>query len=154
MQADAATAETGNELKIYVGNLPFSASQSDVKRLFAQFGDVVGVNLREDRATGKPRGFGFVTFSSAESAREAIANMNGATMDGRALTVAPSTKRGSDARVKAKQAAADDAWVTAPPPRRRGRGRGRGRSAVTKSKRKSWDTWAEPTAVMAASEDK
>ncbi len=72
--------------KIYVGNLPFSASESDVRALFAQHGTVENVSLPTDRETGRPRGFGFVEMSQADAAR-AIQNLNGYSMNGRPLRV-------------------------------------------------------------------
>lgn len=72
--------------KIYVGNLPFSASEADVRALFAQHGTVESVSLPTDRETGRPRGFGFVEMSQADAAR-AIQNLNGYSMNGRALRV-------------------------------------------------------------------
>jgi len=72
--------------KIYVGNLPFSASEADVRALFAQHGTVESVSLPTDRETGRPRGFGFVEMSQADAAR-AIQNLNGFSMNGRALRV-------------------------------------------------------------------
>ncbi len=72
--------------KIYVGNLPFSASEADVRALFSQHGTVESVSLPTDRETGRPRGFGFVEMSQADAAR-AIQNLNGYAMNGRALRV-------------------------------------------------------------------
>jgi RNA recognition motif-containing protein len=72
--------------KIYVGNLPFSATEDQVRALFAQHGTVESVALPNDRETGRPRGFGFVEMSSADAAR-AIAAVNGQEMGGRALRV-------------------------------------------------------------------
>jgi cold-inducible RNA-binding protein len=72
--------------KIYVGNLPFSASEADVRTLFAQHGTVESVSLPTDRETGRPRGFGFVEMSQADAAR-AIQNLNGQDMGGRPLRV-------------------------------------------------------------------
>ena len=54
--------------KIYVGNLPFSATEDSVRTLFAQFGTVESVALINDRETGRPRGFGFVEMSKADAA--------------------------------------------------------------------------------------
>lgn len=71
--------------KIYVGNLPFSASEQQVQDLFAQYGEVSSVNLITDRETGRPRGFGFVEMESG--ADEAIQALNNTSMDGRNLTV-------------------------------------------------------------------
>lgn len=72
--------------KIYVGNLPFDASESAVEQLFATYGEVVSVALPTDRETGRPRGFGFVEMSSADAAK-AIADLNGKDFGGRALNV-------------------------------------------------------------------
>jgi RNA recognition motif-containing protein len=72
--------------KIYVGNLPFSATEEAVRALFAQHGTVESVALPADRDTGRPRGFGFVEMSSADAAR-AIQNLNGQEMGGRNLKV-------------------------------------------------------------------
>jgi RNA recognition motif-containing protein len=60
--------------KLYVGNLPFSATESEVHDLFAQHGEVHSVNLITDRETGRPRGFGFVEMEpdAAESAKNAL----------------------------------------------------------------------------------
>jgi len=72
--------------KIYVGNLPFSASEADVRQLFSQHGTVESVSLPTDRETGRPRGFGFVEMSQADAAR-AIQSLNGHEMGGRQLRV-------------------------------------------------------------------
>lgn len=71
--------------KIYVGNLPFSASEADLRTLFSEFGTVDSVDLITDRQTGQPRGFGFVEMSSG--ADEAIQGLHAKEMDGRALSV-------------------------------------------------------------------
>jgi RNA recognition motif-containing protein len=72
--------------KIYVGNLPFSATEEDVRALFSQHGNVESVALPNDRETGRPRGFGFVEMSSADAER-AIQAVNGQNLGGRALRV-------------------------------------------------------------------
>ena len=73
--------------RLYVGNLPFSADESSVKSLFEQNDrSVTEVKLITDRDTGRPRGFGFVEMSSSEHASQAISELNGYEMDGRALT--------------------------------------------------------------------
>lgn len=73
-------------MKIYVGNLPFSATESEVRELFAQHGTVESVALPTDRETGRPRGFGFVEMPQAEAAK-AIEALNGFSMGGRQLRV-------------------------------------------------------------------
>ena len=72
--------------KIYVGNLPFSATESEVRDLFAQHGTVESVALPTDRDTGRPRGFGFVQMADADAQR-AMQALNGFNLGGRALRV-------------------------------------------------------------------
>ncbi|HEY7929257.1 MAG TPA: RNA-binding protein [Steroidobacteraceae bacterium] len=72
--------------KIYVGNLPFSATDAEIRTLFSQHGTVESVSLPTDRETGRPRGFGFVEMNQADAAR-AIQNLNGQDLGGRALRV-------------------------------------------------------------------
>jgi RNA recognition motif-containing protein len=73
--------------KLYVGNLSFNTTENDLQDAFGAHGTVMETNLLMDRETGRPRGFGFITMSSAEEASKAIEAMNGKDMDGRALTV-------------------------------------------------------------------
>src|SRR5208282_6244477 len=73
--------------KLFVGNLSFDTTENDLNDAFAAHGTVVETNMMMDRETGRPRGFGFITMSSAEEAQKAIEGMNGKDMDGRALTV-------------------------------------------------------------------
>ena len=73
--------------KIFVGNLDFKVTENDLQDAFAAFGAVVETNLVTDRATGRPRGFAFVTMSSPEEAQKAIEGLNGKDMGGRALNV-------------------------------------------------------------------
>jgi RNA recognition motif-containing protein len=72
--------------KIYVGNLPFSATDDELTQLFGQHGTVHSVALINDRETGRPRGFGFVEMDDNE-ATAAISALNGYEMDGRNLRV-------------------------------------------------------------------
>lgn len=72
--------------KLYVGNLPFTATEESVRALFASHGTVEKVSLINDRDTGRPRGFGFVEMSSADAAR-AMQALNGADFGGRPLRV-------------------------------------------------------------------
>jgi len=72
--------------KIYVGNLPFTATEDDIRKLFSQHGTVESVALPTDRETGRPRGFGFVEMSQADAAR-AIQATNGQDLGGRPLRV-------------------------------------------------------------------
>ena len=78
--------------KIYVGNLPFSANDAEVRALFEQHGTVDSVALINDRDTGRPRGFGFVEMPRADVAR-AIQALNGKDMGGRPLRVNEAQER-------------------------------------------------------------
>ena len=78
-------------MKLYVGNLPFSATETAVRELFEQHGSVESVNLITDRDTGRPRGFGFVEMQDGGEA--AMSALNGIEMDGRNLTVNEAKKR-------------------------------------------------------------
>src|SRR5580693_795740 len=73
--------------KLFVGNLSFNTTENDLQDTFAAHGTVSEVNLMMDRDSGRPRGFGFVTMSTPEEAQAAITALNGASIDGRALTV-------------------------------------------------------------------
>src|SRR5437764_3025117 len=73
--------------KLFVGNLSFNTTENDLQDTFAAHGTVLEANLMVDRVSGRPRGFGFVTMSTPEEAKAAIAALNGASIDGRALTV-------------------------------------------------------------------
>ena len=73
--------------KLFVGNLSFDITENDLHDAFAAHGTVVEANLMMDRATGRPRGFGFVTMSTPEEAQKAIDALNGKEVGGRALTV-------------------------------------------------------------------
>src|SRR5215470_17040996 len=73
--------------KLFVGNLSFNTTENDLQDAFAAHGVVTEANLMMDRATGRPRGFAFVTMGSPEEAQKAIDAMNGANLDGRNLTV-------------------------------------------------------------------
>ena len=78
---------TSLSLKLYVGNLAFSSTQEDIEGLFTPHGAVASVNVITDRDTGRPRGFAFVEMEDADSARQAIRALDGATFDGRPLKV-------------------------------------------------------------------
>jgi RNA recognition motif-containing protein len=72
--------------KIYVGNLPFTATQAEIEQLFARYGTVQSVNIINDRDTGRPRGFGFVEMDDAD-ADASISALDGHEMGGRTLRV-------------------------------------------------------------------
>ena len=73
--------------KLYVGNLPYSASDADLQQNFSAFGDVVSATVMNDRDTGRSKGFGFVEMSSPAQAQAAIEGLNGQSVSGRALVV-------------------------------------------------------------------
>jgi RNA recognition motif-containing protein len=73
--------------KLYVGNLPFSATESDLRALFERHGSVQSINVIMDRETGRPRGFAFVEMDEASAAQAAIRDLDGSEMGGRSLRV-------------------------------------------------------------------
>ena len=78
--------------KLYVGNLPFTATEESVRALFSQHGTVEKVALISDRDTGRPRGFGFVEMSNADASR-AMQALNGTEFEGRSLKVNEAQER-------------------------------------------------------------
>ena len=75
------------ETRLFVGNLSFKVTEDDLLDLFSPYGDVMQVRIINDRETGRPRGFGFVTMASKEEADKAIEGLNKQEIEGRALTV-------------------------------------------------------------------
>ena len=75
------------ELKLFVGNLPFTTSEDDVRTLFAQAGEVTSVALIKDRDTGRSKGFAFVEMPTKSEAEAAIAGLNGKMLQEKALVV-------------------------------------------------------------------
>ncbi|MDA8077632.1 MAG: RNA-binding protein [Nitrospiraceae bacterium] len=73
--------------RLYVGNIPFKATEEDLRELFAQAGEVVSVKLIKDAATGRLRGFGFVEMSSDEDVSKAISMFNGKSFMDRSIVV-------------------------------------------------------------------
>jgi len=80
--------------KIYVGNLPFTTDEAELRTLFSQHGTVESVAVITDRETGRPRGFAFVEMSRADASR-AIQSLNGKELGGRALRVNEAQERSS-----------------------------------------------------------
>jgi RNA recognition motif-containing protein len=74
-------------MKIYVGNLSFQSTESEVQELFSNYGTVDQVTLINDRETGRPRGFGFVEMSNDNEAQEAVSALDGQEFGGRTLKV-------------------------------------------------------------------
>ncbi len=72
--------------KLYVGNFPFTVDEAQLRGIFAQYGEISELALITDRDTGRPKGFGFITFASQQSAEKAL-EQNGKDLGGRALRV-------------------------------------------------------------------
>ncbi len=86
-------------LKLYVGNLPFAASEEDLRKLFAEAGAIQSVKIVTDSYSGRSRGFGFVEMASQAEAEKAITLVNGKTFMDRTLIVSeakPQKKRGGE----------------------------------------------------------
>lgn len=88
--------------KLYVGNLPYTVTEDEIKEKFAEFGTVESVNLINDRHTGRPRGFGFVEMDP-EGAKKAIAALDGKDFGGR-------TARVNEARPREERRPPRDRW--------------------------------------------
>ena len=74
-------------INIYVGNLPYSARNDDVKEIFAEYGTVNAAEIIFDRRTKRSRGYGFVEMADAEEGREAIGELDGSDYEGRQIRV-------------------------------------------------------------------
>jgi cold-inducible RNA-binding protein len=80
-------------VRLYVGNLSYSTTESDLRELFAAYGAVDSVAVVTDRDSGRSKGFGFVEFGNDAEAQAAISALNGKDVGGRALTVSPARPR-------------------------------------------------------------
>jgi len=89
--------------KLYVGNLPYSVDQSGLEETFGKCGTVESANIIMNRDTGQSKGFGFVEMSSNAEAQKAIQEINGSSIDGRALTV-------NEARPQEKKSGGGKRW--------------------------------------------
>ena len=99
--------------KLYVGNLPYEATESDLQTLFETSGQVASINIVRDRATGQARGFAFVEMSDTESARKAINDLDKHQYGGRSLNVSeakPMTPRGGGYGGGGGQQRRDSRW--------------------------------------------
>lgn len=81
--------------KLFLGSLAWSATDESVRELFERFGEVTEVTVVRDGDTGRSRGFGFVTFADDSAAETAMAEMDGAEIDGRPVRIAEAHERGS-----------------------------------------------------------
>ena len=82
--------------KLFVGSLSWNTAENDLREAFDRFGDISEVKIITDRATGRSRGFGFITFEQDGDADAAMEAMNGTTLDGRAITVNEARERRRD----------------------------------------------------------
>ena len=80
-------------MNIFVGNLNWETTEDELEQLFAPYGTVERVQIVTDRATGRPRGFGFVEMPNRTEAQAAIADLNGTSLGGRSLTVNEARQR-------------------------------------------------------------
>jgi RNA recognition motif-containing protein len=80
--------------RLYVGNLSFQTQEDSLRDVFSEIGEVTDCKVITDRETGRSRGFGFVTMATDDLAQEAIAQLDGADLDGRALRVNEAEERG------------------------------------------------------------
>jgi len=81
-------------MKLYVGNLPFSVTEAELRETFSRFGDVATVDLVSDRFTGESRGFGFVEMDNNSAADAAIKSLHGSDLRGRNMTVNQAKPKG------------------------------------------------------------
>lgn len=85
-------------MNIYVGNLPYSTTQEDLRQIFEQHGSVESVNIIQDRETGRSKGFGFVVMPDSAQAQNAIGQLNDREMDGRKLKINEARPRTDEPR--------------------------------------------------------
>ena len=85
-------------MQIYVGNLAYTTTDQELRRVFEVYGVVARVQIPQDRETGRPRGFGFVEMPNPTEAQAAIEDLNGTTLGGRTLTVNEARARERDER--------------------------------------------------------
>lgn len=85
-------------MNIFVGSLPFSLGEADLKELFEAYGEVTTVKIINDRETGRSKGFGFVEMSDDEAAQKAISGLNGADVKGRSIAVSQAEEKKRDDR--------------------------------------------------------
>ena len=126
-----------NKSKIFIGNLPFNATNEDIQELCVQYGTIIGINVRTDRSTNKPKGFCFVTFSSENAASIAIVGLNHTKYMSRVLSCNFADMRGQRS-CEGKNSKADDdsRWhKTIPKPKK---------EKFSDSNQKFWDEWAGP----------
>ena len=88
--------DDGKDRKVFVGGLNFDADEAQIREDFGKFGEIEDIFLPKDRDTGKPRGFGFITYREYRDAQDAAAEMHGKEYCGRSITVNIARPRGPD----------------------------------------------------------
>jgi len=85
-------------MNIYVGNLPYSIVEEDLREIFEEYGEVASVKIISDKFTGRSKGFGFVEMEDNQEANKAIEELNNAELSGRNIRVNESRPRSNDSR--------------------------------------------------------
>lgn len=80
-------------MNIYVGNLPFTVTEDELKNMFSEFGEIASANIINDRYSGQSKGFGFVEMTSQEEAEKAINALNNSDVQGRSIKVSEARPR-------------------------------------------------------------
>ena len=81
-------------MNIYIGNLPWSATEDEIRQLFAQHGDVTSVKIITDPQSGRSKGFGFVEMASDDAGQAAVSGLDGTELGGRKIVVNPARPKG------------------------------------------------------------
>ena len=99
-------------MRIYIGNLPYSTNEEDLRAIFSEYGTVEDVKLITDRYTGRSRGFGFITMTEDAGATQSIENLHGGTLENRTLTVnqAKPREEGGGARGESESGGGAGRW--------------------------------------------
>lgn len=105
-------------MKLFVGNLSFDASVAEVRELFAEFEPIHDFHRPNDRETGKPRGFAFVTLNDRETGEKAIAALDGKELNGRAIRISEAEERGASGPPRQASPKESDDLTSAEAPRR------------------------------------
>jgi RNA recognition motif-containing protein len=90
-------------MNIYVGNLPYSVSEDDLKTMFSEFGNAESVKIIQDQYSGRSKGFGFVEMPDNSEADQAVKALNGKFVDGRNIKVNPADPGGKRSKRKARK---------------------------------------------------
>jgi RNA recognition motif-containing protein len=91
-------------MNLFIGNLPYSLKEEDLKQAFGAFGEVASVAIIKDKFTGRSKGFGFIDIPDPAQAQSAIAGLNGSTINGRTVNVSEALPRMDAHRGGARQA--------------------------------------------------